>query len=97
MVDDDECLFPVLPALGQEIPEEAIELPEFRSPSSSVRNGEPLAGGEVLECQVRAQPQGGRNQREQPQNHQDHVWKVSGPEAQRVNHINAAGVLAKDR
>jgi hypothetical protein len=94
-LNDDECLFPVLPGSGQENPEEAIELPEFRSPTSSVQNGELLAEGEVLECQLRAEPQGGRNQREQPQNHQDHVWAVSGPEAQKVNHINAAGVLAK--
>jgi hypothetical protein len=52
--------------------------------------------GEVLECQLRAEPQGGRNQREQPQNHQGHAWEVSGPEAQKVNRINSAGLLAKD-
>jgi len=96
-LNDDECLFPVLPGSGQENPEEAIELPEFWSPTSSVQNGELLAEREVLECQLRAEPQGGRNQREQPQNHQGHAWEVSGPEAQKVNRINAAGVLAKDR
>ena len=47
-------------------------------------------------CRVSAD-HGGRNQREQPQNHQDHAWEVSGPEAQKVNRINTAGVLAKDR
>jgi hypothetical protein len=94
-LNDDECLFPVLPGSGQENPEEAIELTEFRPPTSSVQNGELLAEREVLECQVRAEPQGDRNRREQPQNHQDHAWEVSGPEAQKVNHINAAGVLAK--
>ena len=95
-LDDDECFFPVLPGSRQENPEESIKLPEFRSPTSSVQNGELLAEREVLECQVRAEPQRGRNQREQPQNHRDHAWEVSGPEAQKVNRINAAGVLAKD-
>jgi len=96
-LDDDECLLPVLPGSGQENPEEAIELPESRSPTSSIQDGDLLAEREVFECQVRAEPQGGWNQREQPQDHQDHVWEVSGPEAQKVNRINAAGVLAKDR
>lgn len=95
-LNDDECLFPVLPGSGQENPEEAIELPEFWSPTSSVQNGELLAEREVFECQFRAEPQGGWNQREQPQNHQDHAWEVLGPEAQKVNRINAAGVLAKE-
>jgi hypothetical protein len=58
-LNDDECLFPVLPGSGRENPEEAIELPEFRSPTSSVQNGELLAEREVLECQLRAEPQGG--------------------------------------
>jgi hypothetical protein len=95
-LNDDECLFPVFPGSRQENPEDAIELPEFRSPPSSVQNGELLAEREVLECQFRTEPQGGRNQREQPQNHQDHAWEVSGPEAQKVNRINAAEVLAKE-
>jgi len=96
-LDDDECLFPVSPGSGQESPEEAIELPELRSPTSSIQNGELLAEREVFECQLRAEPQGGWNQREQPENHRDHAWEVSGPAAQKVNRINAAGVLAKDR
>jgi len=44
----------------------SIELPEFRSPTSSVQNGELLAEREVLECQLRAEPLRGRNQRERP-------------------------------
>ena len=95
-LNDDECLFPALPGSGQENPEEAIELPEFRPPTSSVQNGELLAEREVLECQLRTHPQGGRDQRKQLEDHQDHAWEVSGPEAQKVNLINAAGVLAKD-
>ena len=43
----------------------SIELPEFRSPTSSVQNGELLAVREVLECQLRAEPLRGRNQRGQ--------------------------------
>jgi hypothetical protein len=62
-----------------------------------IQDGELLAEREVLECQLRAEPQGGWNQREQAQNRQDHVWEVSGPEAQKVNRINAAGVSAKDK
>ena len=95
-LDDDESFFPVLPGSRQENPEEAIKLPEFRSPTSSVQNGELLAEREVLECQVRAEPQGGPNQREQPQDHQCHGWVVSGPDAWKLNRINGAGVLAKD-
>ena len=94
-LEDDECLFPVLPGSGQENPEDAIQLPEFRSPTSSVQNGELLAEREVLKCELRAESQGSPNQREQPQNHQDHAWEVSGPEARKVNRFNAAGVLAK--
>jgi hypothetical protein len=56
--NDDECLRPALPGSGQESTEEAIELPEFRSPTSSVQDGELLAEREVLECQLRAEPQG---------------------------------------
>ena len=62
-LNDDECLFPALPVSGQESPEEAIELPELRSPTSSVQNGELLTEREVFECQFRAEPQGGWNQR----------------------------------
>ena len=92
----DECLFPALPGSGQENPEEAIELTEFRPPTSSVQNGDLLPEREVLECQLRAEMQGGRNQREQPQNHQGHAWEVSGPEARKVDRFNAAWILAKD-
>jgi len=56
------------------------------------QHGELLAEREVLECRLRAESQGGWNQREQPQ---DHDWGVSGPEAQQVNRINSAGILAK--
>ena len=96
-LDDDECLFPVSPGSGQESPEEAIELPELRSPTSSVQNGELLAEGEVLKCQLRVGPNRCWNQREQPQDHRDHGRGVSGPEARKVNDINGAGVLATDR
>jgi hypothetical protein len=95
-LDDDECLLPVLPGSGQENPEEAIELPEFRSPASSVQNGELPAERKVLECRLRAAPKSDWNQIEQPQNHQGHGWEVSGPEAQKVNPVNTAGALAKD-
>jgi hypothetical protein len=64
---------------------------------SSVQDGELLPKREVFECQVRAKPQGGGNQREQSQNRQDHGREVSGPASQKVNRFNAAGVLAKDR
>ena len=94
-LNDDESLFPALPGSRQENPEEAIQLPEFRPPASSIQNGELLAEREVIECQLRAEPQGGRNQREQPQNHQGHGREVSGLEAQKVNRLNTARVLAK--
>ncbi len=94
--NDNECFFPALPGSRQENPEEAIRLSKSWSPTPPVQDRELLAEREVFECQVRAEPQGGWNQREQPQDHQDHAWEVSGPEAQKVNRINAAGVLAKD-
>jgi hypothetical protein len=95
--NDDECLFPSLPELGQENPEEAIQLPESRAPVPPIQDGELLAEREVLECQLRTHPQGGRNQREQSQNCQNHGRKVSSPEAQKVNRISVAGVSAKDK
>jgi hypothetical protein len=88
-LDDNECPFPVLTGSGQGNPEEAIEFPEPRPPTLSVRYSELLAEREVLECQLKAEPQGGRNQREQPQDHKDHAWEVSGREVQVVNRINA--------
>jgi hypothetical protein len=64
---------------------------------SSIQDGKLLAKGEVLECQFRAESQGGRDQTEQAENHQDHGQEVSGPEAHKVNRFSAAGVLANDR
>jgi hypothetical protein len=81
-LDDDECLFPALPGSGQENPEEAIEFTEFRPPTSSVQNGELLTEREVLECQLRAEPQGGRNQRESREPSGSGVGSV-GPEARK--------------
>ena len=60
---------------------------------SLIQNGELLPEREVLECQLRRQPQGGRNQKEQPQNRQGHAREMSGPEARKLNRFNAAGVI----
>jgi hypothetical protein len=52
---------------------------------------------EILESQFRAEPQGDQNQREEAHNNRDHGREVSGPEARKVNPVNATGVLAKNR
>ncbi len=51
---------------------------------------------EVLECQLRAEPQGFRHQGKQPQNHQDHGCEVSSPEARKVNRFSTVEILARD-
>jgi hypothetical protein len=89
-------LFPLLPGLRHENPEEAIQLLEFRPPMASIQNGELTAEGEILESQFRAEPQGDQNQREEAHDDRDHGREVSGPEARKVNPVNGAGVLAKD-
>ena len=58
---------------------------------SSIQDGELLAERKVLECQVRAEPQVGRNQGEQSQNRQHHGREVSDPEVRKVNRFKAAG------
>ena len=90
-LDDDQCFFPVLPGSRQEKPEDSIQLPEFRPPVPSIQNGELLAEGEVLECQFRTQPQGGRNQREQSQNREHHGREVSDPSTRKVNCFKRPG------
>jgi hypothetical protein len=64
---------------------------------SSIQNSELLAERQVLERQLRTEPRGGRNQREEPQNRQGHGREVSGPGACKVNRFNAAGVLADNQ
>jgi hypothetical protein len=66
-------------------------------PALAVQDGRLLAEGEVLKCQFRAGPQCCWILREQPQGQGDHARGVSGPEAQRFNDINRAGVLGNDR
>jgi hypothetical protein len=91
---DDERLLPLLPGSRHEKPEEVIQLLEFRPPMASIQNGELPAEGQILESQFRAERQGDQNQGEEAHDDRDHGREMSGPEAWKVNPVNAAGVLA---
>jgi len=83
---DEECFSPAQPGSRQEHP----EIPT-RPPELSIQDSKLLAQGQVFQCQVRTQPQGGRDQREQSQNRNNHDRRVSGTGPQKVNRFNAAG------
>jgi hypothetical protein len=53
--------------------------------------------GQVFQRDVRKQPQGAWDQREQQQNRQHHRCRVSGAGSRNVNLFNAARVKANDR
>ena len=94
--DDDERLFPTIPGSRQENPEEAIELTELGPPTLAVQDGELLAKGKVLKCQLRAGFKRCWNRGKQAQDHRGHGSGVSGPEVGKVNDISRASILAND-
>jgi hypothetical protein len=94
---DEECFFPAQPGSRQKQPEVPIRPPKFRPTELSIQDGKLLAQSQILQCQLRTQPQSGRDHREQPQNRQNHERRVSGTWPQKVNRFNAAGDLANDR
>jgi hypothetical protein len=93
---DEECFFPAQPGSRQEQPEVPIRPPKFRPPELSIQYDKLLAKGKVFQRKVRTQPQGAWDQREQPQNRQNHDRRVSGIGPRKINLFNAAGVMAHD-
>jgi len=63
----------------------------------SIQYGKLLAKSQILQRQVRTQPQSAGHQGEQSQNGQNHDRKVFGMKPWKVNRFNAAEVSAKDR
>jgi hypothetical protein len=60
----------------------------------TTKDGQLLSQREVLNSQLRTQPEGDRNQTQQSQNRRGHGCEVSRPMTRNVNPINMAGVLA---
>jgi len=74
-LDEKKSLLPVAPDPGQYHPEDTIQFPNPEPRSVPTENRELLRECEVLESQIRTLREGGRYQRKQPQNGQDHGRK----------------------
>ena len=75
--DNDQDIAPCRPKPAEQNPKHPIRPPKFRPPELSIQNGKLLAK-QVFQREVRTQPEGAWDQREQPQNRQNHDRRVSG-------------------
>jgi hypothetical protein len=96
-LDNEEIILPTVPGSRQKNPKVPIRSSKLRPAVLTLQNGKLLPKCQVFQSMVGLQSEEIRQEREQPQNGQNHGYGVSAFGSGKVNLLNAVRFLAKDK